>query len=177
MGSGWLSQTDYKARHDNATKIVHKVLATNLNLIQDTTPYDTFHLHLLKTPNRSDILLKRKHTPEAILIDIAVPNMHNIIQTYPTKISKYRQLPIEMKAMLNLEKISILPLVISNVPIENLHLNDSIIVKMQKAVMLGICHIVRKFLEQSDHVSQNRLAPVGQSSVGHISSDAWINDR
>ncbi|WP_219823777.1 hypothetical protein, partial [Enterobacter cloacae complex sp. 2DZ2F20B] len=103
-----------------------------------------------------------------------------------TKISKYLQLSIEMKSMLNLKKISILPLVISNVGVvpnslvenlKSLHLNDSIIVKIQKAVLLGTCHIVRKFLEQSDHVSQIRLAPVGQSSVGHFSCDARINGR
>ena len=76
-----------------------------------------------------------------------------------------------MQAMLNLEKISILRLIISNVGVvpnrlvENLkylRLNDSVIVKMQKAVWLGTCHSDRKFLEQSDHVSQNTLAPVGQ---------------
>ena len=72
-----------------------------------------------------------------------------------------------MKAMLNLEKISILPLVISNVGVvpnslvENLkylHLNDSIIVKIQKTVLLGTSHIVRRFLELSDHVSQKSWA-------------------
>ena len=88
-----------------------------------------------------------------------------------------------MKAMLNLEKISILPLVISNVGVvpnslvENMkypHLNDSMIFKMQKAVLLGAYHIVRKFLEQSDHVNQNRLAPVGQSNVDDFSSSTRI---
>ncbi|WP_206737873.1 hypothetical protein, partial [Klebsiella pneumoniae] len=70
--------------------------------------------------------------------------------------------------------------VVPNSLVENLkslHLNDSIIVKIQKADLLGTCHIVRKFLEQSDHVSQIRLAPVGQSSVGHFSCDARINGR
>ena len=55
------------------------------------------------------IILIKKHTNEAILIGTAVPNTHKIIQTYHTKIS------IEIKAILNLEKILVLPLVTSNV--------------------------------------------------------------
>ena len=80
-----LAQADYKARHDNAAKIIHKDLATNLNLlvIQDTTLY----VHSLKTPsasilgrtifidlNRPDTIVRKKHTNEGIFI---VPNTHN----------------------------------------------------------------------------------------------------
>ncbi|KAJ3660258.1 hypothetical protein Zmor_004714 [Zophobas morio] len=123
-----LAQTDYKARHDNAAKIIHKELATLMNLIEDTTPYYTYIpspffennkyklywdrtilTDLNITANRPDIILIKKHTNEAILIDIAIPNTNNIIQTYDTKISKYLQLSIEMKSMLNLKKFQFYP--------------------------------------------------------------------
>jgi hypothetical protein len=39
--------------------------------------------------NRPDIIILNKQQKQAYLSDIAVPNSHNIIQTYNTKINKY----------------------------------------------------------------------------------------
>jgi hypothetical protein len=50
---------------------------------------------------------------QAYLLDIAVPNSHNITQTYNTKINKYLELSVAMRNLWCLEKISILPFIIS----------------------------------------------------------------
>jgi hypothetical protein len=60
----------------------------------------------------ADIILN-KQQKQAYLLDIAVPNSHNITQTYNTKINKYLELSVTMRNLWCLKKISILPLVIS----------------------------------------------------------------
>jgi hypothetical protein len=44
---------------------------------------------------------------QAYLLDIAVPNSHNITQTYNTKINKYLDLSIAIRNLVCLEKFSI----------------------------------------------------------------------
>jgi hypothetical protein len=63
--------------------------------------------------NRSDIIILNKQQKQAYLLDVAVPNSHNITQTYNTKINKYLELSVAMRNLWCLEKISILPLIIS----------------------------------------------------------------
>jgi hypothetical protein len=63
--------------------------------------------------NRPDIIILNKQQKQAYLLDIAIPNSHNITQTYNTKINKYLELSVAMRNLWCLEKISILPLVIS----------------------------------------------------------------
>jgi hypothetical protein len=64
-------------------------------------------------PDRPDIKILIKKQKQAYLLDVAVPNSHNITQTYNTKINKYLELSVAMRNLWCLEKISILPLVIS----------------------------------------------------------------
>jgi hypothetical protein len=63
--------------------------------------------------NRPDIIILNKQQKQAYLLDIAVPNSHNITQTYNTKINKYLELFVAMRNLWCLEKNWILPLVIS----------------------------------------------------------------
>jgi hypothetical protein len=63
--------------------------------------------------NRPDIIILNKRQKQAYLLDIAVPNSHNITQTYNTKINKYLELSVAMRNLWCLEKNSILPLIIS----------------------------------------------------------------
>jgi hypothetical protein len=46
-----------------------------------------------------------KQQKQAYLLDIAVPNSHNITQTYNTKINKYLELSVAMRNLWCLEKI------------------------------------------------------------------------
>jgi hypothetical protein len=105
--------------------------------------------------NRADIIILNKQQKQAYLLDIAVPNSHNITQTYYTKINKYLELSVAMRNPWCLEKNSILPLVISAtgiVPqslfknVKILDLGNTLVVAIQKVILLYSCHIVRKFL-------------------------------
>jgi hypothetical protein len=93
---------------------------------------------------------------------------HNITQTYNTKINKYLELSVAMRNLWCLEKISILPLVISATGIvpqslfknlKILDLDNTLVVEIQKGILLYSCHIVRKFLnidtEHNTQQSQN----------------------
>jgi hypothetical protein len=101
----------------------------------------------------SNILNKQQK--QAYLLDIAVPNSHNITQTYNTKIYKYLELSVAMRNPSSLEKISILPLIISAAGIvpqflfknlKILDLDNTLVLEIQKGILLYSCHVVRKFL-------------------------------
>jgi hypothetical protein len=94
---------------------------------------------------------------------INVPNSHNITQTYNTKINKYLELSVAMRNLF-LEKISILPFIISATGIvpqslfknlKILDLENTLVVEIQKGILLYSCHIVRKFLNiDTEHKTQ-----------------------
>jgi hypothetical protein len=74
-------------------------------------------------------------------LDIAVPNSHNITQTYNTKINKYLELSVAMRNLWCLEKNSILPFIISATGIVRqslfknlkiLDLENTLVVEIQK---------------------------------------------
>jgi hypothetical protein len=112
--------------------------------------------------NRPDIIILNKQQKQAYLLDIAVPNSHNITQTYNTKINKYLELSVAMRNLWSLEKISILPLIISATGIvpqslfKNLKILDlanTLVVEIQKGILLY--SIVRKFLNiDTEHNTQ-----------------------
>jgi hypothetical protein len=105
--------------------------------------------------NRPGIIILNKQQKQAYLLDIAVSNSHNITQTYNTKINKYLEFSVAMRNLWCLEKKSILPLIIS-VPgivpqslfknLNILDLGNTLVVEIQKGILLYSCHIVRKFL-------------------------------
>jgi hypothetical protein len=88
----------------------------------------------------------------------------NITQTYNTKINKYSELSVAMRNLWSLEKISILPLIISATGIvpqslfknlKILDLENTLVVEIQKGILLYSCHIVRKFLNiDTEHKTQ-----------------------
>jgi hypothetical protein len=107
-------------------------LAVKFNLLKDTQPHyiykpesclenDNYKLYFDRTVltdihiehNRPDIIILNKQQKQAYLLDIAVPNSHNITQTHNTKINKYLELSVAMRNLWSLEKKSIIPLIIS----------------------------------------------------------------
>jgi hypothetical protein len=106
--------------------------------------------------NRPDIIILNKQQKQGCLLDIiTVSNSHNITQTYNTKINKYLELSVAIRNLWCLEKISILPLIISATGIvpqslfknlKILDLGNTLVVEIQKGILLYSCHIVRKFL-------------------------------
>jgi hypothetical protein len=107
-------------------------LAVQFNLFKNTQPHysytpesclenDNYKLYFDRTVltdihikhNRPDIIILNKQQKQAYLLDIAVPNSHNITQTYNTKINKYLELSVAIRNLWCLEKKSILPRIIS----------------------------------------------------------------
>jgi hypothetical protein len=158
-------------------------LAVKFNLLKDTQPHyiykpesclenDNYKLYFDRTVltdihiqhNRPDIIILNKQQKQAYLLDIAVPNSHNITQTYNTKINKYLELSVAMRNLWCLEKISILPFIISATGIvpqslfknlKMLDLENTLVVEIQKGILLYSCHIVRKFLNiDTEHKTQ-----------------------
>jgi hypothetical protein len=108
-----LAQSEYKKRHDIFAKIIHMNLALKFNLLKNTQPHynykpesclenDNYKLYFDRTVltdihikhNRPDIIILNKQQKQVYLLDIAVPNSHNITQTYNTKINKYLELSV-----------------------------------------------------------------------------------
>jgi hypothetical protein len=117
------AQSEYKKRHDIFAKIIHMNLAVKFNLLKNTQPHysytpesclenDSYKLYFDRTiltdihikHNRPDIIILNKQQKQAYLLDIAVPNSHNITQTYNTKINKYLELSVAMRNLWCLEK-------------------------------------------------------------------------
>jgi hypothetical protein len=149
-------------------------LAVNFNLLKNTQPHysytpesclenNNYKLYFDRTVltdihikhNRPDIIILNKQQKQAYLLDIAVPNSHNITQTYNTKINKYLEFSVAMRNLWCLEKKSILPLIISATGIvpqslfknlKILDLGNTLVVEIQKGILLYSCHILRKFL-------------------------------
>jgi hypothetical protein len=147
-----LAQNEYKKRHDIFAKIIHMNLAVKFNLLKDTQPHyiykpesclenDNYKLYL---HNRPDIIILNKQQKQGYLLDIAVPNSHNITQTYNTKINKYLEHSVAMRNLWSLEKISILPLTISATGIvpqslfknlKILDLGNTLVVEIQNSIL------------------------------------------
>jgi hypothetical protein len=105
--------------------------------------------------NRPDIIILNKQGKQPYLLDIAVLNSHNITQTYNIKINKYLELSVAMRNLSCLEKKTILALIISTTGIvpqslfknlKILDLGNTLVVEIQKRILLYSCLIVRKFL-------------------------------
>ncbi|XP_063897007.1 uncharacterized protein LOC135118563 [Helicoverpa armigera] len=172
-----LAQTDYKHRHDQVASIVHQHLAHKLKFIERKTAYykykpsttfenNSHRLYWDRTIitdktihfNRPDITLFDKNNKNAYLIDIAIPNTHNVQSTIADKLTKYQDLAIELKRQWQAQTIHIVPIVMSStgvVPkslkrsLDLLQIPQYITQTIQKAVILNTCRITRKFLTTS----------------------------
>jgi hypothetical protein len=100
-----LVQSEYKKRHDIFAKIIHMNLAVKFNLLKNTQPHynykpesclenDNYQLYFDRTVliyihikhNRPNIIILNKQQKQAYLLDIAVPNSHNITETIIKKL-------------------------------------------------------------------------------------------
>ena len=64
--------------------------------------------------NRSDITFMNKETKNAVLIDIAVQNTHNLAKTITNKQNKYQELENEICATWRQNTAQVIPIVISS---------------------------------------------------------------
>jgi hypothetical protein len=96
-----------------------------------------------------------KKTKNTFLIDIAVPNTHNLTKTIANKQNKYKELANEICAMWKQNTVQVILIVISSTGVipeslsqslTRLNLHPNTYIQMQKFVILGTCSIVRNFL-------------------------------
>ncbi|XP_036334664.1 uncharacterized protein LOC118745244 [Rhagoletis pomonella] len=104
-----LAATEYLTRHNQVAKIVHQSLAIQHKLVTEELPYfkytpdavienRTSKLYwdrsvLTDRPmphNRPDLIVVEKEVNQAFLIDIGVPNTHNLQDCYMEKYRKYQ---------------------------------------------------------------------------------------
>jgi hypothetical protein len=105
--------------------------------------------------NRPDIIFMNKKTKNTFLIDIAVPNTHNLARIVTNKQNKYQKLANDICAMWKQNTAQVIPLVIPSTRVipkslsqclKRLNLHPNMYIQMQKSVILGTCSIVRNFL-------------------------------
>lgn len=62
--------------------------------------------------NKPDIIIHNEEINEYMLIDVAIPVCQNIVRKEAEKITKYRDLEIELQKFWNLRKVQTIPVVI-----------------------------------------------------------------
>ena len=170
-----LAGNDYTHRHNQVAKIIHQKLAMRSGLLQKSQPYYKYKpatvlesekckLYWDRTIltdrtvhfNRPDIVYIDRTEKVGYLIDIAVPNSHNVEKKFTEKVTKYAELGQEMCRSFKLGKVEVIPIIISSTGVIPLSLHKStkklglpknIYVELQKAVLLNSCRIVRKFMQ------------------------------
>ena len=102
--------------------------------------------------NRPDITLMNKKTKNNFLIDIAVPNTHNLAKTIPDKQNKHQELANEICAMQKQKAAQVIQIVISSTGVipkslsqslTRLNLHQNTYIQLKKSVILATCSIVR----------------------------------
>jgi len=105
--------------------------------------------------NRTDITFINKKTKNTCLVDIAVPNTHNLAKIVNDKENKYQELANEICAMWKQNTAQVITLVISSTEVipkslpqslKRLNRHPNTYIQMQKSVILGTCSIARNFL-------------------------------
>jgi hypothetical protein len=169
-----LAPTECIKRRDEVAEVVHQKLAEAAELTEGKCPYcrykpanvlenDNFKLCWNRSiitdktvpSNRPDITLTNKKTKNTFLIDIAIPNTHNLAKTITEKQNKYQELANEIRDMWKQDAVQVVPIVISATGIipkslsqslRRLNLHPNTYIQMQKVVTLGTYSIVRNFL-------------------------------
>ena len=103
---------------------------------------------------RPDITLVNKTTKNTFLIDIAVPNTHNLAKTITEKQEKYQEQANGISAMWKQNAVQVIPTAVSSTGVtpvtitesKETNLHPNAYTQMQKSVVLGTCSIVRNFL-------------------------------
>lgn len=176
-GCSKIAGTRYLERHNNMGKVVHQLVCLNKGLLDTFTPH---HMYVPKAVlennttkiywdftvetdigvehNKPDMVIWNKPEKTAIIIDFSVPQDYNVAKAYADKINKYAALSQEIKAIWELRKVIIVPLIISanglvhkmtNQHIRELNLPNNTIMWMQKAVVLCTVGIIRRIVSSS----------------------------
>ena len=167
-----LAANQYKFRHDQVGKYIHWWILKDLGAkVTDSwmkhvpTEITTYKNKVIMWDkailtdkkvkcNRPDITIHDTEKRECIFVDMAIPVCINVIRKEAEKITKYRDLEIEVQKCWNLRKVRTVPIVIGALGTVSKGILDytKILSKnirfctMQKTALLGTAHILRNFL-------------------------------
>jgi len=170
-GCPMLAKTEYLRRHDKVAAYLHWHICKHNNIpvtekwyehrpdtVIDTTDCTILWDTTINTDraikaNRPDIVLKCKDQKSCLLIDVSIPTDRNTSIKVMEKLSKYKDLEIEIERMWGL-KATTVPVVIGALGIIKKGTDDFIkkipggitIEELQKIALLGTAHILRKVL-------------------------------
>ena len=126
--------------------------------------WDSYILTDKKVPhNRPDIIAHDTNLRECMIIDVAVPVCLNVVKKEAEKITKYRDLEIEIQKCWNLKKVRTIPVVVGalgavcNGITEYLKAisKNLIFDVIQRTALLGTAHILRNFLTPFKNLPHN----------------------
>ena len=167
-----LAGTQYLHRHNQVAKYLHWNILRDIG-VDTTNPWldhkpkeittkgkkNILWDSYIKTDkkvghNKPDVIIHDEEKRECILIDVAIPVCQNIVKKEAEKITKYRDLEIELKKCWKLEKIRTIPVVIDALGsvtqgidgyLKEISPNLSFDV-IQRTTLLNTAHIIRNFL-------------------------------
>ena len=166
-----LAKTEYIHRHNKAAMYIHWKLCKYYDIDvteryykhEPTTVTENDQVTILWdmpiqtdreiTANRPDIVVKDKVNKTCLLIDMSVPTERNISIKTMEKLSKYKDLEIEIERMWGL-KATTVPVIIGALGLIKKGLDNFInripgnikVIELQKIVLLGTAHILRRTL-------------------------------
>ena len=170
-GCSVLAPTEYLKRHDRLGKFIHWTICKYYSLPHHANWWEhepakvteneaisilwDFSIHTDRTiqANRPDIVVKNHENKTCILIDMAVPSDSNVSSKVFEKLSKYKDLEIEVTKLWHLKTVT-LPVVIGalgmiskNAPMYISQIPGSpSLAELQKIALMGTSHILRKTL-------------------------------
>ena len=134
----------------------YKKINSNNNNNKDVTALwnEAVHTDREVTANRPDIIIKNKKEETCTLIDVAIPADRNVVQKESEKKLQYKSLGTEIQRMWNL-KCTIISVIIGATEIVKRSLRKNVedilrkhsIDSLQKTVILGTSHVIRKVLQ------------------------------
>ena len=169
-----IAPTEYLERHNKVGKYIHWQICKSKDIPVSDNWYEhipdpvmeneqtsilwdfTIHTDRKIKANRPDIIIKDKLKKTCLLIDVAVPADKNISIKEFEKISKYKDLEIEIQRMWKM-KTNTIPIVIGALGLVSKQLKDKAesipgkinVSELQKITLMGTAHILRKTLMMS----------------------------
>ena len=166
-----LAPKEYKDRHDKLGQYLHWRICQHYNASHaehwyehhpepvtkgnDATILWDFTIHTDRSikANRPDIIVKDHKEKTCLLIDMTVPSDRNLSLKEYEKVSKYKDLEIEIQKMWNL-KVTIVPVVIGALGMIQKKTEGHIkripgnpcLQELQKIVLNGTAHLLRRVL-------------------------------
>ena len=171
-GCKMLCGTQYTYRHNQVAKYLHWQILKDLKIKVSESwlkhiptevvskdgikvMWDSYILTDKKVPhNRPDIIIHDTNLQECLLVDVAIPVCMNIVKKEAEKITKYRDLEIEIQKCWNLKKVRTIPIVIGALGsvtmgivgyMESISKNLNFDV-IQRTALMGSAHILRNIL-------------------------------